>query len=228
MKTRAALLGATALIALSGTAANATTHNGWYISLEAGAGIIQDWQTVSAVATHSHIRDYGFETGWAVMGSVGYAFHSSNWRLELEAGYRENNFDPAFVSDNNPGAISNIVDNDLDGITEFSVMANVLYDIPLGTKWSLSLGAGAGWDRVDVTWGPGFFDAADTRDWQFAYQGIVGLNYEIASRWDLFVNYRYLNVAGPDLDRGPINNHPFTDTEDLTKHAVTIGLRFDL
>ncbi len=101
MKTRAALLGATALIALSGTAANATTHNGWYISLEAGAGIIQDWQTVSATVTHSHVRDYGFDTGWAIMGSVGYAFHSSNWRVELEAGYRDNNFDTDVHSDFN-------------------------------------------------------------------------------------------------------------------------------
>ena len=75
MKTRALLLGASALIALSG-AANATNNNGWYISLEAGASAIQDWQTVSSTVTHSHVRDYGFDTGWAVMGSVGYAFYS--------------------------------------------------------------------------------------------------------------------------------------------------------
>ena len=227
MKTRALLLGASALIALSGTA-DAAHNNGWYISLEAGASAIQDWQTVSDNVTHSHVRDYGFDTGWAVMGSVGYAFHSSNWRLELEAGYRDNNFDGNVHSDSNPGPIFDFVDNRLDGVTEFSVMANVLYDIPLSNKWSLSLGAGAGWDRVNITWGPGLFDAADFRDWQFAYQGIVGLNYAIASRWDLFVNYRYLNVAAPDLDFGPYNLHPLTDSEDLTKHAVTIGLRYDL
>ena len=33
-----------------------------------------------------------FDTGWAVLATVGYAF-DSNWRLELEGGYRSNDID---------------------------------------------------------------------------------------------------------------------------------------
>jgi outer membrane protein OmpA-like peptidoglycan-associated protein len=90
----------------------------------------------------------------------------------------------------------------------------------------LSLGAGAGGDRVDVEWNA--FPGADFDQWRFAYQGIVGLSYAIGSRTDLTLNYRYLHVDAPDLDIGPINGHLFNSTDDITKHTVTIGLRYDL
>ena len=107
-------------------------------------------------------------------------------------------------------------------------MANVHYDIPLTQNLMLSLGAGAGADHVDVDWNlaPG----ADFDEWRFAYQGIAGLSYAIGSRTDLTLNYRYLHVDAPsDLPVAPYG-HTWgpNDTDDIQKHTVTIGLRFDL
>src|SRR6185295_2685473 len=108
---------------------------------------------------------------------------------------------------------------------ELSLMANVNYDIHLTDRLMFSLGAGAGMDKVKID-----FNTPVTKvdSWEFAYQGIAGLSYAIGSRTDLTLTYRYLHVDAPDLDIGPFNGHPFTDTEDLEKQTVTIGLRFDL
>lgn len=200
MKTRVLLLGAAAMLAL-GTA-NAGHHHGWYVGIEGGANWIDDVDGALFSGPVSVPFTAEFDTGWAVLGTVGYSFHN-NWRLELEGGYR-----------------SNGIGGSPSDLNEWSIMANAIYDIPLSSKWDLSLGAGAGYDHATLD-GVGNLD-----DGNFAYQGIAGLSYAIGRQTDLTLTYRYLHISEPEFDTlGGLFGFRF---DDVSKHTVTIGLRFDL
>jgi OOP family OmpA-OmpF porin len=214
MTFKAALLGASFAVALSG-AAEAAQINGWYVSLEGGANWIEDWNhdffATPSVAT--------VDTGWAVLTSVGYGW--SGWRLEFEAGYRDNDVDSYTIGGGAPlaGLIADV--------WEASFMANALYDLALTNNLSLSLGAGVGGDFANVDFslgGPSF----EADDWSFAYQGIAGLNYDVGRRTSLFLNYRYLRIVDHEFDFRPATAVLLTNGDDVVKHTATIGIRYAL
>ncbi len=224
MKLKLVLLGTVASLSLIAVQESQARHQGWYIGLEAGANWVDDTQFVYQ---GDDPTDPGFDplffsdtidfdTGWAALGTVGYAF-DSNWRIEGEIGFRQNDADIFFQGKNND--FTNRGD-----LTEYSAMVNVLYDIPLAEKLSLSLGLGAGADYTQFDDGRGFKDD----DVTFAYQAIAGLSYAITGRLDLTLTYRYLHVNEPDYAdtvTGFSNAYSF---DDLEKHTVTVGLRYDL
>jgi outer membrane protein OmpA-like peptidoglycan-associated protein len=204
------MLGAVASVALAGAAGAA--NPGWYLGLEGGANWIDDW---SPLVGKGQVADVQFDTGWAAIGSIGYAF-TQNWRTEVEFGYRKNEIS-AVVAD---------LDWQDGTLWEASAMANVLYDIRLADKLGLSIGAGAGADFANLTErGPGL-DQSD-QDWNFAYQGIAGLNYALGSRTTAFVNYRYFRVANPNFDMSSLGGD-LIEGDDFVKHTVTAGLRYAL
>ena len=212
---RSLLLGAAASLAL-GSAANATTINGWYVSLEGGGNWVEDWDHTFAFPGTAP-GSASFDAGWAVLASVGYGF-GGGWRAEFEAGYRDNDGDGATFS----GAAFPETTLNWD-MSEATLMLNVLYDIPLTERMSFSLGAGAGADFAMVD--HNFFGTpVDDDHWSFAYQGIAGLNYAVGQQTDLFVNYRYMRVTDPEFAFLPIG--ATVSGDDVVKHTATIGLRY--
>ncbi|MBP6014456.1 MAG: OmpA family protein [Alphaproteobacteria bacterium] len=205
MKTRSLLLGAAASLSLA-SAANATHVNGYYVSLEGGANWIQETDVVFD-ASASGTMD--FDTGWAALGTVGYQWNA--WRGELELGYRANNSDAV-------GGIGPV-----DGeFNEFSAMFNVLYDLRLSERIGLYFGAGAGADFIQYEDNNLHTIPLTDDDWVFAWQGIAGVNYELTSRTDLFVSYRYFNADNPSF---AVPGHS-DDFDNVVKHTATIGLRY--
>ncbi len=217
MSTRSLLLGAVASLVFV-SAASAYERNGWYVGLEGGGSWVDDLDGIRSFDVNPPGGgvvpapvSFPFETGWAALGTIGYGFRTNNFRVELEGGYRDNDSDPSGFG----------------SLTEWSAMLNVLYDISLTDRLGLSLGAGAGGDHFNLEVVGNSFDEGD---WQFAYQGIAGLNYMLTDRLDLFANYRYFRVNSPDLT-GPGNvlipvgtiNFEF---DDAVKHTATIGLRY--
>ncbi len=211
MKLKLALLGTVAALSII-SASQSNAHNqGWYIGLEGGANWIGDTDFVFDDGD-TFFGTMDFDTGWAALGTVGYGFER-NWRVELEAGYRDNDVDTFFA-----GKKERVP---LDGnLTEWSFMANVIYDVPLSERLDLNIGIGAGADFADFEDNRGF--SGD--DWNFAYQGIVGLSYAISNRLDMTLTYRYLNVDAPTFSNAN-DSYAF---EDVEKHTVTVGLRYDL
>jgi OmpA-OmpF porin, OOP family len=208
MKIRALLMSAVASVALAGTA-NAGHFNGWYIGVEAGANWIDD---ADAIVTFETIEEevagpetFDFDTGWAVFATVGHAF-ASHWRLEGELGYRSNEI--------TLGAAE---------VTEWSLMLNALYDIDLSPRLSLSLGAGVGYDHATLDLG-----GEDDSDGNVAYQGIAGLSYAVGRRTDLTLTYRYLVVEEPAFAFTDPESSLTFDLDNVNKHSVTVGLRYDL
>ena len=224
MTLRISLLAGVALATLS-SPASAYELRGSYAAIEAGASWVDEQNFFKDSIFDSSqflYEEYGssYNGGWAILGSIGYAF-TCNFRTEIEVGYRRNEIDklldrvgPSSTQEPSGGFLG-----------EFTLMANLIYDIPLGENMSLSLGAGAGADRADLK--VDFLDFQD-QDWRFAYQGLAGINYAIGDRTQLFINYRYLHVDAPEYvwyDAGPGNTHRTIFMGDLEKHAVTVGFR---
>jgi opacity protein-like surface antigen len=211
------LAGALGLSAYAVGTADARTdygrHTGWYVGVEGGVDWIEDADgTVDFAGPPPSIPfEAEFDTGWAVFAEVGYRWES-NWRLEFEAGYRQNDVD--CVSFN--GGLCGKFDAD---VSQFTQMVNLVYDIPLDENVTLSLGGGLGADAVTVD-APFFKDT----DWVMAGQLIAGLSVKLTDDIDLFVNYRYFIADDPQINVNPFVQAGFDDA----KHTVTIGLRFDL
>jgi outer membrane protein OmpA-like peptidoglycan-associated protein len=250
MKYKFVLLGTVAALSLGAASQTSARHNGWYVGVEAGANWIGDndvigsfgysgepefeAEAISLVPFSSPSFDAGldFDTGWAGFITAGYAF-DNNWRIEAELGYRTNDFgvDPFFN-----GKLPSIVRTDAlidpystigGDLTEYTAMINVIYDVPLTDKLTFSVGVGAGVDFANVE--VAGFDDTDTN---FAYQAIAGVSYEITKRLDLTLTYRYLHVDEPEFS-GTVDYYGYptpisAKLDDLEKHSVTIGLRYDL
>jgi outer membrane protein OmpA-like peptidoglycan-associated protein len=216
MTARTLLLASVAFAGFSGSA-EAVHFHGWYIGLEGGISHIEDLDQVTGFPT-AHGTSFRnsksqFDEGWAVFATSGYAF-DNNWRVEGELGYRSNALERAHAS----GSVTTRSGE----LNEYTLMANVLYDLQIASGTSLTLGFGVGADNVHYR----LDSTADDDDWALAYQGIVGLNQKIASQLDFFVTYRFLRVTGPTFGGGLVATE--VDTDDINKHSLTIGLRYDL
>ncbi len=198
----------------------AAATEGWYVSLEGGGSWVKEWEHTRTLETWCGpvIKEAvaELEAGWAAFGAVGFGI--DNWRVEVEGGYRQNSLEGYVLKWSGPRA-----DGEGD-LTEISAIVNVLYDVPLFERLSLSIGLGVGGDyaTVEMTtgWGP-----VDDSDWRFAYQGIAGLNYAITDLTVVFVNYRFANVR--DINLEPAANYSI-DGGDFEKQTATAGVRFAL
>jgi len=203
----------------------AAAGQGFYLSLEGGAGTVADWEHTRTKWTYCgpEVKEAlaAFDTGWAAFGAAGYAM--GQWRVEVEGGYRSNDVG-SYVK--HWGSQTWVLEgSDLSGeLSEASVMLNVIYDVPLFERFSLSIGLGAGGDyarfKLDTPWAP-----VDEADWHFAYQGIAGVNYALTEATVVFVNYRFANVR--DIAFDP-TAYVHLEGEDFQKQAATAGVRFAL
>ena len=242
MKSKLILLGTVAGLSII-SAANSNAHNqGWYIGIEAGANWIGDTdyafsdehyytsgkESRTADMLDGYFGSLDFDTGWAALGTVGYGFEK-NWRVEFEVGYRSNDVNTYFAGGPSELVLEELIKapmyNGRNGeFDEWTFMVNVVYDIPLTDKLDLNIGVGAGADLAD------FDDSSSVNDddWNFAYQGIVGLSYALNDRLDLTLTYRYLNVDSPSFSGDNGWSVERYDLDDVEKHSVTVGLRWDL
>jgi opacity protein-like surface antigen len=210
------LAGATALVSLVGVA-DAGAVKGWYASIEGGANWVDDVDQLQVLGGGTRYNQhFDLDAGWGVFATIGRAL-DEHWRVEAEGGYRENKLHH-FTGTHGTNAYPDATQS------EFTLMANVVYDIAFDQRWSLSLGAGVGADMGHTT---SKTQGYDDSEWSFAYQGLVGINYAMGERSALFVNFRYLAVDGfeyadPSLVSGTLRQ------DDIRKATVTVGFRFAL
>lgn len=218
MNTKRAIIAST--LSLFAAFPAAASVEGWYLSVEGGGSWVKEWEQLRTLQTYCgpEFKDAiaQFDTGLAAFGAAGFGI--DGWRIELEGGYRQNDLQSFVIKRWGPKP-----DGEGD-LTEISAMLNVLYDVPLFDRFSLSIGLGAGADyatvKMDTYWGP-----VDESGWRFAYQGIAGLNYAITDMTMLFVNYRFANIR--DINLEPTARYSI-DGGDFEKHAATAGVRFAL
>jgi OmpA-OmpF porin, OOP family len=206
MMIRKALLGA-ALLASVSSAAMAQATNGFYIGGAGGVNWLRD-ADVQGGAVNSEAE---FDTNWAALGAVGYGL-GNGVRLEFEVGYRSNDVDKTPTSSGTGDA------------TALSFMGNVLYDIQTGTRFTPYVGVGIGTARTRLN-DAGTFSGqtVDDEDWNFAYQGIVGVSYAIMPALKLTLDYRYFATLDPEY---ATNTGTSVDSE-YRSHTVMLGLRYE-
>jgi OOP family OmpA-OmpF porin len=224
---------ATAAIAVLASAGQAQAKD-FYISVLGGANWWEDQTQVSG--DNTTVIHFDADTGFIVAGAVG--LHLDNWlhglRVEAEASYRRNEIDgPWATSDTETGTV-------IGHVSTFAVMANVWYDIDIGSRFKPYIGGGAGWARSHFD-GAILTSSGATRSGEgttafdqagFAYQLGAGFNYEIMPGVDLGLGYRF--SVEPRLhfkEGGEFGGEGFGGegyTLDNHNHSVALTLMIDI
>ena len=166
------LVAAAALVLpVAANAQTGTAYPGFYIGAEGGL----NWLLNN--------NSYQMDTGWAAGGKLGYDFVGP--RVELEGLYRSNNGTGNVLF---PGGVANVRGR----IDQVSVMANLLYDFMPTSAFTPFIGAGAGIAFVDST-----IQGCNMCSTQFAYQGIIGIAWNITDAFRLSVDGRYYGTTNP-------------------------------
>jgi OmpA-OmpF porin, OOP family len=216
---RKSFLMLTSALAVSMAAGSAQASTGWYVGLSGGANWLED-------STASQVTPAGVEipalltdvdTGWIATGQIGYKW-ASNWRVEFELGYREN--DGSFDTLAGPALIPSSLE-----VSQFTQMVNVLYDFPITDKWSISVGGGLGGNLIDVN-AVGLGGALNDDDYVLAGQLIAQVGYAVTNRLDLYLDYHYTVTDDPEFTNVALA--PNNATFEVDNHAVMVGLRYDL
>jgi OOP family OmpA-OmpF porin len=157
-----------------------------YIGGEGGWTSIPDQSdTILGVTSATARFDNGFNVG--VRG--GYEW--GPWRFEEEYSYRQNNAHNL--------TLGSFTLNGVGGNRHTnSIMTNVLYDFTVG--WPITPHIGVGIGAVEVFDGlkiPGVGQLFNNSTWQFGYQGIAGLRYNLSPALTLDLDYRFLATTEP-------------------------------
>ena len=186
---RKLLLAAAVMLALPAAAnAQMTPSPGFYIGGEGGLNWM--FNTTANVPGFGGAVNIYPATGWAAGGMIGYDFVGP--RLELEGIYRNNQatLQAAPIGFQQFTAGANISDT--------AIMANVLYDFRFGWPIVPYIGGGLGIAFVNASALGG-----STSSTQFAYQGMIGVGYEIDQNWRVNIEGRYFGTTNPTI------NNPF-------------------
>ena len=166
------LVAAAALVLpVAANAQTGTSYPGFYIGAEGGL----NWLLNN--------NSYQMDTGWAAGGKLGYDFVGP--RVELEGLYHSNTGTGNVLF---PGGVANVRGR----IDQVSVMANLLYDFMPTSAFTPFIGAGAGIAFVDST-----IQGCNMCSTQFAYQGIIGVAWNITEAFRLSVDGRYYGTTNP-------------------------------
>ena len=153
-----------------------------------------------------------FNGGWGIHGAIGYKW-PEDFRSEFEFGFRN--------------ATVSAVDSAswLGRQSAVTLMANILYDVGVGTTFQPYVGGGAGlaitkWDGVRGTGSPIFTDTSS----KFQWQGIAGVTIPLREQIDLYIDYRYANSLKNRFDSDPTGSR--ISGHDDASHNVFLGLRY--
>lgn len=204
----------------------AEASKGIYFEMRGGGVLLED-SDISGV-TGAQV-DVEFDPGFAIEGAAGY-MHDSGIRGEIAVGYRKNDINDITASAGGAtisfASLLSAVNIQLGGDVEaIPLMANLYYGPDLGGGWRPFIGAGAGiaWlsSEIVLTSG-GASVSASANDSVFAYQGMVGIEYDVPVNWGgLALGLRYVYFATEDMELAPGIEAGYAS------HAVMVGVRIN-
>ena len=185
-----AFMAAAALVALPVMAQAQAPSPGVYIGAEGGVNWLLNF-TANTNNPAFPTVSVTPQTGWAAGGVIGYDFVGP--RVELEGVYRQNQL--------NIGVPGTAINNQ---VGQLGIMANLLYDFMPGSVITPYIGAGAGVGFVDSN--------ASLGSTVFAYQGIIGLGWNVDTNFRVNIDGRYYGTSNPsvngaDLDEQQLQHH---------------------
>ena len=176
-----------------------TSIAGTYISGNLGAVIVND----SDIDDGDDKGEFTFDSGYGYLGALG--FFNQTGRVEIELGYRENDFDEL----KGVGTRSADIDGDISAL---SLMVNIFYDHSTEGGFYPFLGVGFGAVKIETD----IDDAGSENDTVAAYQLMLGGSFTSSFGLSIDLQYRYFATDDPEFDG--------LDAEYRT-HNLMIGLR---
>ena len=173
---------------------------GLYASIGGGISYLQDADNTNFLPTVDVESSY--DRGWVLSGAVGYAL-PTGFRLELEVAYRRFALDKLKINDDGGLGVA-LGGGPLNGVTAaadghetaLSLMANIWYDIPTGTRFTPYVGGGVGAARVALEEvGVGGIEIVDGHDTVVGFQAGFGLAYAVAPNVSVTVDYRFFGTS---------------------------------
>lgn len=186
----------------------------FYVGAEGGWTSLPDQtDTILGVTSATARFNGGFNAGLR----AGYEW--GPWRFEEEYSYRQDNArDLVGAGFRLNGVSGNRHSN--------SIMTNVLYDFTVG--WPITPHVGFGIGAVDVFDGlkvPGIGQLFNNSTWQFGYQGIAGIRYNLNPTLTLDLDYRYLATTQPTF-RIPNTNLRYRSGYSTNNFVASLIYRF--
>src|SRR5262249_15738725 len=177
---------ACAIVALAAPLFASASWAQLYIGGEAGwTGLVGETDKIAGVTSVTARFNAGFNAGLR----AGYEW--GPWRFEEEYTYRRNGARDLVGSN---FTLSGVGGNRHTN----SIMPNVLYDFTVGFPITPHFGFGIGavnvFDGLKV---PGIGQLFNDSTWQFGYQGIAGIRYNLSPTLTLDLDYRYLATTQP-------------------------------
>ena len=183
---------AAVFVALPAIAQAQTPMPGFYVGAEGGLNWLLNTTVTAATATSGgtlNAIQVTPQVGWAAGGVIGYDFVGP--RVELEGIYRQNQTN-VFITGGNLGT----------KIGQLGILANLLYDFMPASTITPYVGAGAGIGFVDGT--------SSLSSTVFAYQGIVGLAWNVDTNFRVALDGRYYGTSNPTLNGVSWTNNNFS------------------
>lgn len=243
-----------ALCAASGASAQSAT-SGWYVAGDVGYHAPKD---VKATSSTGYNWKFSQDEDWAGFGRLGYKF-TPNWRLEAEYGYRNSDITAVRGTGASAGGqptalctagpvrtAANPACGAPNGeMKATTAMANIIYDFMPDSAIHPFIGAGAGaaWVHNKVygqlsgvpAGGAPFQNVSfDDVDRAFAYQGLLGVAWDMSPNWSMDLTGRYL--ATKDLSWGSVTRNVGPGVGGITNvgtfdgkykdASVTLGVRY--
>jgi opacity protein-like surface antigen len=214
--------GAAALaLLMTASPARAQVVNGLYFGGGLGVNFMQDLDVTYNAAAGGGAGQVSLEPGFAGVASVGWGF-GNGIRAELEGNYRTNNVSRF-------GGFGGVVNNaPANGtVTQYGVMANILWDYDFGLPVIPTIGAGVGyaWANLDnLRAGP--LNPINGTEGNFAYQFMFGLALPIDAEGHLMATLEYRFFGILDNDFGVVGTRGKADVDSLANHSLLVGLRY--
>ena len=184
-----ALVAAAAMMVLPVAAQAQSPAPGVYIGAEGGLNWLLNFSANTNLAPNFATVSVTPQTGWVVGGVIGYDFVGP--RVELEGVYRQNQL--------NIGVPNTAINNK---VGQLGIMANLLYDFMPASVITPYIGAGAGVGFVDSNQSLG--------STVFAYQGIIGLAWNVDTNFRVALDGRYYGTSNPSINGTSWTNNNFS------------------
>ncbi|TPE49130.1 outer membrane protein [Amaricoccus solimangrovi] len=176
--------GASASILLAAQIANA---QGTYFKLFGGWSIPQDQDFTLDRDGTGRPSGLDFDSGYGLGAAIGFAYRP-NVDIEIEYVYRDAD-----------AYLENTRNTDSGSSSSNAVMINALYEFPSsGTMSSLHPYVGAGLGVGDLA-----YDRDDLEmdsDYNFAYQVIAGVGYDVSLQASLYTEIRYFSITDQTIE----------------------------
>ncbi|MEL7482003.1 MAG: outer membrane beta-barrel protein [Pseudomonadota bacterium] len=146
---------------------------------------------------------YGRPLGHGVSVEAEYRF----FRSEIDEIEFLDGFDPA------TGGIPDPLSDPSGLLRTHALMANVSYSLDTTGRFHPFVSAGIGAANVD---GQGALSQAvvpDDATWSFAFQGRLGVIYDLTPKWSVGADYAYFGATSPDFDADDVAVGPFIGVE---------------